>query len=541
MTTLIAPGKNLGYSSIYIDFLTGTVPAKGLYLSDNYSKVLERLHHRMYDRDKLVQILKKQNTIVGSSEKTFANIEKLKSEDAVALFSGQQSVLFGGPTLIMIKALTLVKSAEDLTKKLKRPVIPIFWMAGDDHDFDEINHTLVLNRQSEEVIVSYNTRPQQELPASEIILSDKAELIRVKAQIKEVLGASEFTPKLYELIDQAYQPGETFVTAFGKLLAGLTAEYGLVLFSPGDADVKKCAVNFFKELISKQDELHKITSLTNQKILDSGYHLQVEKAENSTHLFCNLNGRKPVQRDGAKFKVGEKSFSLDDLLKLIEKEPQNFSPDVLTRPPFQSYLFPVVAQRGGPAEIAYLAQSAPIFELFGLPVPVYQNRPSVTLIEKHFEKTIREYKINFEDLTGDIEQVINKVLAKSFPEHLEKDLAKLRHNLEKQFEALKKDTLEFDPGLKEFAGQTFGKIDFALKNFEAKLFAAHKKKSQDVRNRIYRLWHAFFPNKGLQERSLNIGYFISKYGFGIIKFMYDKIDINEKSHQLISLSDFKGE
>jgi uncharacterized protein YllA (UPF0747 family) len=213
----------------------------------------------------------------------------------------------------------------------------------------------------------------------------------------------------------------------------------------------------------------------------------------------------------------------------------------LTRPVFQSYLFPVVAQRGGPAEIAYLAQSAPIFELFGLPVPVYQNRPSLSFIEKHIERTMQEYKIKFEDLTGDIEQVINKVLAKSFPEHLEKDLEKLRNILEKQFETLKRDTLEFDPGLKEFAGQTFGKIDFALKNFESKVFAGHKKKSQDVRNRIYRLWHALFPNRELQERSLNIGYFISKYGFGFIKFMHHKIDINEKSHQLISLTDIKHE
>ena len=541
MSTLIAPGKGLGYSNIYLDFLKGSGTAKELYLADDFNKVVELLHHHMYDRKKLVQILKKQNTIFGSTEKTFANIEKLISEDTVAVFSGQQAVLFGGPMLIMIKALTLVMSTDELSKKLNRPVIPIFWIAGDDHDFEEINNTLVLNRQAEEVKITYNTTPKQEFPASEISFLDKPELARIKAHYKEALGESEFTPKLHELIEHAYQPGETFVSAFGKLLAGLTGEYGLVLFSPGDADVKKCAVNFFKELISKQDELHKITSLINKKILDSGYHLQVEKSENATHLFYNTNGRKPVQRDGDKFKVGDNTFTLEELLKLIEKEPQNFSPDVLTRPAFQSYLFPVVAQRGGPAEIAYLAQSAPIFELFGLPVPVYQNRPSLTFIEKHTDKMMREYKIKFEDLTGDIEQVINTVLAKSFPEHLEKDMEKLRNNLEKQFETLKKDTLEFDPGLKEFAGQTFGKIDFALKTFEAKLFAGHKKKSQDVRNRIYRLWHSLMPNRQLQERSLNIGYFISKYGLGFIKFMHDKIDINEKSHQLISLSDLKDE
>ncbi len=541
MNTLIAPDKSLGYSDIYMDFLAGASSVKELYSAADVAKVLEHLNRRMYDRAKLVRILKKQNTIFGSSRKTFLNIDKLKSDDAVTIFSGQQAMLFGGPMLIMIKALTLVKSADELSKKLKRAVIPIFWIAGDDHDFDEINNTLVLNGQSEEVKIAYNTRPLQQSPVSEVLFSDKAELSRIKTQYREALGETDFTPKLYDTIESAYQSGESFVTAFGKMLAALVSEYGLVLFSPGDTEVKKCAVNFFKELIGRQNELHTLTSLTNKKIIDSGYHLQVEKSENSTHLFFNLNGRKPIQRDGPGFKVGDKLFSSIDLLNTIEGEPQNFSPDVLTRPAFQTYLFPVLIQRGGPAEIAYLAQSAPILELFGLPVPVYQSRPSATFIEKHSEKIMQEYKIEFGKLTGDIELIINEVLGRTFPVNLDKDLGKLRATLAEQLEKLKKDSLEFDPGLKEFAGQTFGKIDFALKNFEAKVFAAHKKKSQDVRNRIYRIWHALFPNRQLQERTLNIGYFISKYGIDFIKFMHDKIDVNEKSHQLISLKDFDKE
>ena len=152
-----------------------------------------------------------------------------------------------------------------------------------------------------------------------------------------------------------------------------------------------------------------------------------------------------------------------------------------------------------------------------------------------------EYQITFEELAGDIEQIINRVLTKSFPENLEKDFQQFRKNIEQQFEAFKTDSLDFDPALKKFAEQTYGKIDFSLKNFEGKVFSSHKKKSQDVRDRIYRLWHAVFTGRGLQERSLNISYFVSKYGFGFIDFMGKKIDIAEKAHQLISLSDFDNE
>lgn len=539
MLNLIALGKNLGHSNLYIDFLADSKPARNFYAATDLSDVAKRLDSAKYDRNKLVQILTRQNKEFGARDKTISNIEKLKLPGSVAVFSGQQAVLFGGPLLIMIKALTLVKSAAELTQKLNRPVIPIFWIAGDDHDFDETNHTLVLNKQTDEVTVSYQTRPETELPTSEIKISDAEELNRAKSQYKDALGESEFTPELYKLIDQAYKPGETIVSAFGKLMAGLTAQLGLVLFNPGDAEVKKLSIGFFKSVVERQDALHDTTSKTNSQILQSGYQLQVEKSEQSTHLFYNLNGRKPVLRDGGKFKVSDKTFSKAELLQLIEKESDKFSPDVLTRPVFQSYLFPVVSQRGGPAEIAYLAQSGGIFELFNLPAPVYKSRPSATFVEKHFEKMISEYKIRFEDLTGDIEQVINGVLAKSFPADLENNFAALKSRIAEEFESFKAEAVKFDPALEGFSEQTFGKMDFALKNLESKVFASHKKKSQDVRNRIYRLWHALFPNRALQERSVNIGYFISKYGYDFVNFMYEQIDINEKHHQLISMTDYK--
>jgi len=150
---------------------------------------------------------------------------------------------------------------------------------------------------------------------------------------------------------------------------------------------------------------------------------------------------------------------------------------------------------------------------------------------------MRREEISFEELTGDIEQVVNKVLAKTFPADLEELFGHLRRHMHCHFEDISRGSLEFDPSLKKFAEQTFGKIDFILKAFEGKVFSSHKKKQQETRDRIYRLWYAIYPNHGMQERTLNISYFTSKYGLEVVSFIRDMMDSEETSHQVLFLSE----
>jgi len=538
MNNLVKPTKALKYSDIYLDFINGKETVKTFYPAKSLVDVASQLDGVHYDRRRLISILTKQNREYGASEKTFENIEKLKNESTVCLFSGQQAGLFGGPFLIVIKALAIVKAARQYSKQLNCSVIPVFWIAGDDHDFEEVNHTFVLNNKAEAIKISYDTPPLIRSSTSEIILSDSSELKKAKASLKQVLGETDFTDNLYQMIDATYTDRDTFVSAFGKLMASLISQYGLILFSPGDKEAKRMAVDFFRDIVEKQDELHEYLIDTNNRIKQLGYHLQVDKKENATHLFYNLDGRKPVLREGDKFFVDEKIFTKDELLKCIEMHPEDFSPDVMTRPILQSYLFPVVSQKGGASEIAYLAQVNRLFDLFGLVAPFYKARPSATIVEKKYEKIIDEYKIEFEDIIKDIEQVINKILMETFPEDIEMRLYELRKHIESHFDDFKSTTLKFDTSLESFARQTYGKIDYALKTFEGKVFSAHKKKSKETRERIYRLWHALYPHRNFQERSVNICYFLSKYGFDFIDFLYNKIDCEQKEHQLISFSEY---
>jgi uncharacterized protein YllA (UPF0747 family) len=172
-----------------------------------------------------------------------------------------------------------------------------------------------------------------------------------------------------------------------------------------------------------------------------------------------------------------------------------------------------------------------------IPAPLHVARATATLIEKRFDDLMAEHEINFDELTGDIEQVINRVLAKSFPADLEAKFNELKRDIESHFEKFRADSLRFDPNLDRFAEQIHGKIDYNLNQFEQKVFNSHKKKSQQTRDRIYKLHHALQTNRGLQERSLNICYLISRYGFGIVDFIREQLDSEETAHQLISIGE----
>ena len=536
---LIAPDKSLGYSKIFLDYIAGLNSARHFYSGDNIESVAEQLNKIEYPRNRMADVLTRQNKAYNSSEKTFENIEKLRQKETLCLFSGQQAVLFGGPLLVILKALAIVKAANLYSKQLSRPVIPIFWIAGDDHDFEEANHTYVLNRSSEVEKISYEALPDKEWPISEVKFVDENSLINAKNNLKKALGQTDYTNEIFKLLDECYTSSDTFVTAFGKLLAKLTSDYGLILFSPGDPEVKEIARPFFRNILELQKDLHDTLNLTNEHIQDYGYHLQVEKKENAVHLFLNHDGRRPVMSNGSGFNAGDEIISKDHLLKLIDQEYQNISPDVITKPIFQSYLFPVLSQKGGPSEIAYLAQVNALFSLFGRVAPFYKARASSTIVEKHHEKTMDEYDISFEDLTGDIEQVINRVLAKSLPVELESGYKRMKSGIDETLSRFIDNSLKFDSSLEAFGEQIKGKIEFSLKQLEGKVFSAHKKKSTETRERIYRLWNALFTNRNLQERTLNVSYFISKYGIDVIRFIYDHLDSEENAHQLIYLSEME--
>lgn len=538
MNCHIAPFRGMGYSDLYLDFVSEKDSARRFFAAPSLEATAHALDQREFDRERLVRLLRAQNESFSAPEITLANIDRLADPQTLCVFSGQQAGLLTGPLLVQVKAIGIIKAAAEYSRQLKRPVVPVFWIAGDDHDFEEANHTFVLDRSGDIKKIEYASPPETALPTYQVKFEDAAEMERWKNALKEALGESDFTSELYDLIDHCYTSSDTMVSAFGKMMTALLGKHGLILFSPGDPEAKKIAAPFFETIVTQQDQIHAVIDRANAELLESGYHNQVEKAPESAHLFCVQDGRQPVLRDGDRFVIGDKSFSRDELIALIRNEPERFSPDVMTRPVLQSYLLPTLSQKGGPAEIAYLAQMNGLFELFELPAPYHRARPTATVIEARFADMIHDHHIEFRELTCDVEQLVNRILAETFPGDVEKGFAMLRRDVEYHVNKFKDESLQFDKGLTKFAEQTQGKIDFALKNLESKTFAVHKKSQGDSRNRIYRLYNALSTNRGLQERALNISYFISKYGLRFVDQLYDQIEPEIADHQLLDMREF---
>ena len=173
----------------------------------------------------------------------------------MCVFTGQQAGFLGGPLLTLVKAIATVKAAALYSEQLGRPVVPIFWIAGDDHDFEEANHTWVLDRKGEPCKIAYTTSPEKEISTASIHLSDQDELSRAIELLKECLGETDFTPELFAMVDRCYTSEDTLSTAFGKFMAALMRDTGLVMFCPNDDEVKLHATPFFETIISRHDDL----------------------------------------------------------------------------------------------------------------------------------------------------------------------------------------------------------------------------------------------------------------------------------------------
>jgi len=532
--------KQFKYTGLFRDFLDGKSELKKYLYFDNPADVVKKMKPPKIDRHILCDILDKQNKVFGAKPETFRSIEKLRQDDTLVIFSGQQPGLYGGPLLTLTKAVGIVKKTVLLQSQTGRSVVPIFWMACDDHDFEEANHTWLIDRSGTVEKVQYAPEDMPAVSVADICFDDETAYNKLIEETKNILGDTDFTEELYSRLFAACSMDSNFMQAFARYFFDILPDFGLILFCPQDKDVKTISKSFFKRLTEGYFRSKELLAETEKHLRKDGYHIQAEKKESAVHLFYHDPERRPIHLEGDSFLVGNKRLGLPALLDLIDKYPEKFSPDVLTRPVWQSYLFPVVAQSGGPSEIAYFCQIGRLFEMYGLVQPYIIFRPTLTLVEKRQQALLDKYDISLSDLTGDVEQVVNRILSDSFPEVIEKKLSEFRDNLKSGFDDMSGTILESFSSLEPMAKQTFGKIGSALDHFEKKVHSQHKKNNDIIRNRIYRLASTLYPNKSFQERVININYFISRYGFGIVEYMIEKIDINSARHQLIYLSDYKN-
>lgn len=533
--------KLAGTSKLFLDFINCVQPACGYYRYDfrkteSYSAVADQIDKIHYQREKLASIITGAASSFGLPEESRRNVEKLAMPGSLCVFAGQQVGVLLGPMYTVLKALTAYKLARKLESELGRPVVPCFWMATDDHDFEEIKSSSFLDREGVCKSVSYE--PAQKpggSPMSEVELAPEIEAFL--NEVEAGLLPTEFSGDIKALLRRTYRQGRPVGEAFTELLQSLLAKFGVIPVDPNYPGLKKLFAPAFEREIENHDSIFKIFEERSQEIIHGGYHRQVHKAPESLNLFFSNGIRRNIVFDGENFALDgyEVSFAKSRLLEMLAEAPEKFSSNVTLRPIVQNMAFPTVAQIVGPSEAAYFAQIAPLFDFHGVPWPVIRPRLFGSLIEPHIGKMMRKLSVDFVGLVNDTEHEVGRVIRENFPPEIQQQAENLRPLLEKPLADLARSVEKSDHESFLSIDHARRRIDHELNHLSKKLLAAHRKKHDDARKRVYKIAAFLLPCGKYQERILSPVYFANKFGPDIFERLEAGLSIDSNGHQMVDI------
>ncbi|MFB3897609.1 MAG: bacillithiol biosynthesis cysteine-adding enzyme BshC, partial [bacterium] len=531
-----------GCTRLFLDYLSQSAALAEFYQSypndKAFSSLSQKLQSINYPRQELVEILSTQNQQYGASQLTFEKIKLLAKSETVAVVTGQQVGLFGGPLYTVYKTITAIQFARLLTEQYSIPAIPVFWMAADDDDFAEINHISIIDKSNQATKLEYTpTSPVSNKSPSGILFDEK--INEVMIQLESGLFDTEFKPLIFDTLRECYQPGTSFSTAFGKWMTKLFGKYGLVLLDPTDARFRKLAGSLYKKEILEQAKSKEIIKETTKSVCDKGYHQQVAIQDDKTHLFIDYAGsRYPIRKEAGRFLFSGTNmrYTADELIELIDQTPEQFSPNVLLRPIFEDAIIPTIAYIPGPNELAYYAQIKKAYAFFGVQMPILIPRIGATIIEKKIDELLNKYQIPLESLIRNSEKAVSDALKQSIPQEITAELDQMKQLIDSQYQLLQEKITQWDQSLKEAIASSKNSVLHQVNSLGNKIGLAHKKKNDTIRDQLNKLVNHLLPNRNLQERSLNIIPYLVKYNFEFIDNLYSVVDFKNSKHQIIKIS-----
>ncbi len=474
-----------------------------------------------------------------SNEKAKRYLEWLKNEKPLIVITGQQLGIFISPLYTVLKALTTVALAEHLNRSLPDlKFVPVFWLEGEDHDFEEINSAFFFDKSNQLTKFTIENKSGDRLPVSQRILpGDMREKID---ELENRLQTTEFTQPLFELLREFYKPGKLWINSFKEHLNYLLRELGILTFDPADVAVKQKSLPFFELIIEENERIVQYFEQQTNSLKSEGYPVQVKILEDRAYLFYKQNGseRLPVLKSGGnKFRIGDSGEELSEksFKKLIRENPDWISSTALTRPLWQSYLLPVISYVAGAAEIAYWAQTRAAFDFLKIPMPHLQPRFSATLIEPRISRLLRKYGLEPESADRDVNRWIKEAIGQKYLNPLWEEGTSLRRVL-KEFKKKYEDFIQdIDSTLKPVVSKSFNNMEKTLENLENRLTRSAKQKETLMVNQLQTIHQFILPRGELQERILSSLYFSNKFGDDWLQKVYEKIDLETWKHDYVYL------
>ena len=469
----------------------------------------------------------------GSEART--NAEALKDPRTLAVVTGQQSVLFGGPLYVLYKALAAMELARLMSEQLKTKVVPVFWVASDDHDFAEIRATTMMDGNTELQTLRYEPTEEPNLqPASTIILDHTIDALA--RSVRDLLPASPWRDEVCEALVAAYRPRLSISGAFSELLQHFLP--GLVIMDPAVPKLKALMLPVIDREISELSPTSRLAAGIGEKLLAAGYHQQVPvRATGFLNLFLVASGKRRalgVSEKGIEVRGGNQLMTKEELLAHIAASPEDASPGVMLRPLAQDYLLPTIAYVGGPAEVAYHAQIGPSYAHFGIPRPVIFPRPSFSLVDAATARAMEAEGLSFEELQTDTETLLARAAREANPE-VERAFAASRTEIENSFGRVEETLGKLDSTLRGAAQSALGRALHQVEGLQEKALRSMKRQDATRAERMRRTRDFIFPGGSLQERGVSWISLLAKYGPPIIDDIRRNMDPWAKGHQVLPI------
>lgn len=523
-------------SSFYKKYLEDTASLSSFFHYDwnqrALNKRLQETDFSEHKRSELVEVLTTYMSKFGISEKSEKHLEEMK-DNGIVVIGGQQAGLLSGPMYSIHKAISVITLAKQQREILGVPVIPVFWIAGEDHDIDEINHVYIERGRKLQKTV-YPEVSKIKRMASETAL-DKETLSSYLDELFQSLPESLYTKELFQKISSLSENNLNYTDFFAALMNELFREEGLILIDAAYEPLRKLESDYFQKMICNASKLAKVVLETEVAFEKAGYGTPIQTKENAANLFYVENGERfLLERKEANFVHEAKGMVLSEaeMLDIAKNHPEKLSNNVVTRPIMQEMVFPVLSFIGGPGEIAYWGILKEAFELFHMKMPVIMPRLSVTIVNGKTQNLLEKLEFNVVDVwSGEVEAAKLKYIEEHRNEQIPKMIAEIKEDLTSKYKDLEKLLQMEDLKLVPLVNKNLKYHERQLMFIEHAIEDTFLGKLDASIHRYDRIMMELIPNGGLQERTYSPLQLLNELGLNFIDDLLQiPFEFNGKHH-----------
>jgi bacillithiol biosynthesis cysteine-adding enzyme BshC len=449
-----------------------------------------------------------------TSAEAAAKLGSILSGEGALVATGHQPCLFLGPLFVLYKALTTIELAKVLEERLDLPVLPLFWVASDDHDWEEVGTTRLIDTNNE--LRTFRLDPPRERErrsVGESILDES--IVGPMAELRQALPESAFVARYLEWIERSYEPGLSMGQAFGRLLAGVLSGRKMVWLDSAAASVKRALVPLHRRALSDAAAATAAVTSSTQRVRDAGFEAQLTVPARASNVFYDDGeARRRVYVEGETVSLGRdgEPRELEALLEELDERPEAFGPSAALRPVAESCLLPVAASVLGPSEIAYWAQLPDLFTLSGVGLPLIVPRTTWQIREGKVEKVLRTLEIAPGELRDGGSKVLRRAVREARPAAVGEALKLLEESNEAAFDRVREALVEEMPGIQTTADKARARAVKVSRDLERAIDGAVREREALARQKIEKAALHLYPGGKPQERVQSPFYFLARYG-----------------------------